>query len=608
MFLKLSMENVRKKGLVHYHFQDCKRLVLEGENGAGKSSVLEALIFTLTGRDSSGGQCPTHLITRGEERLKTDLETGNWIITRTLTQRKNSTLSIRFDKGPKINTNQDRLFEMLTGDAELSELVYLSAVVPGFFMRQNPSKRFSLLSMILPRMDRVKFVANYSGFSEEEVSRMCGNFTRGIPPYHNFSKHRIDLQKERSRLSGRIEEITRHRSEELVAPAVPVEVDLLPVAQQYMEDIAGYTSAYQTYIKDKNQYDYAVLESQRREKQRAELTRKISDLGSYTPIPPPLDNDGAIGELRWNLIDLPVKPSVMSLPSSDCCPSCGQVVGSLLRDQVTGENERKIRSYNDRLEEAKAHNKIIHDKIEEIETALKEYKEQCDAIRAKNARIKDLHESLGIQLASLVPITVGPEPVPPAKPDMPMCLIKYGIGPYKKDISRLQDIAQDYLKKMGVYEHCHEDKIKGDQLIKDIGAEIHRLDEEILRNEKFEHALRILPQEEVNAQMGKLSLKHHNMSFVDGFDIHHESGTPYECLSSGEKISLDVALCVKFQEFMTRKPGWCFVDDADLIDSYDRVDFPRDMQVFFARVSPTPCDGESVILKAIDELFEEVSV
>jgi hypothetical protein len=560
---------------------------------------MEGLAFTLTGRDSSGGQCPTHLISRDEDKLKTDLETGNWTITRTLTQKKNSTLSIRFDKGPKINTNQTRLFEMLTGDPELSELVYLAAVIPGFFMRQNPSKRFSLLSMILPRIDRVKFVADYSGFSTEDVSRMCGNFTRGIPPYHNFSKHRIDLQKERSRLAGRAEEVTRHRSEELVAPEAPVELDLLPIAQLYIQDIADYTSAYQAYIKDMHQFEYTVLESQRREKQRTTIEKNLLELETLEPIPPPRNGDGVIAELRSCLIELPVKPSVLSLPSSDCCPSCGQVVGSLLRDQVTVENERKIRSYNDRLEEAEAHNKIIYEKIAEIEAALKQHQEQCNALRATNARKRDLRESLSMQLASLVPITVGSAPVPPTKPKMHDSLERYGIGPYKKDITRLQAVAQDYLKKMGAYEHCYNDKTKGDQMVKALDVEIHNLDEEILRYEKFEHALRILPQEEVNAQMDKLHLKNHTMNFTDGFDIHHESGTPYECLSSGEKISLDVALCVKFQDFMTRKPGWCFVDDADLLDRSGRLDFPEYMQVFFAKVSndETSC---SVNLRSLE--------
>lgn len=585
MFLKLSMENVRKKGLVHYHFQNMKRAALVGENGSGKSSVLEALVFTLTGRDSSGGQCPTHLITRGEERLKTDLETGNWTITRTLTQKKNSTLSIRFDQGPKININQTRLFEMLMGDAEFSELAYLSAVVPGFFMRQNPHKRFALLSSILPKIDRVKFVADYSGFSEEMVGKMCGNFARGIPSYQNFSSYRIGLQKNRSKLTGRIEEIERHMSEEVVAPEAPVEIDLLPVAQQYMQEISDYTSAYQTYVKEKNQYDYTVMESQRRGKQRIDIGKNLLELEHLEPIPAPMDDDGVIAELRSNLIDLPEKPSVMSLPSSDCCPSCGQVVGSLLREQVTGENERKIQKYNTSLEEAKAHNKIIHDTVEEIEKALKDHKDQCNALRAANERKRSMHESLTMQLASLVPITVGPEPMPPIKPSMPEVLERYGIGPYKKDITRLQMIAQDYLKKMSVYEYCFGNKTKGTQHIKEISEEMRVLDEEILRYEKFEHALRILPQEEVRAQLGELILKNHTMDFTDGFDIRHESGTPYECLSSGEKISLDVALCVKFQEFMTRKPGWCFVDDADLIDRYDRISFPEDIQVFLALVS-----------------------
>lgn len=608
MFLKLSLENVKKGGARCFHFQNFKRLVLKGENGAGKSSVLEALIFTLTGRDSAGGQCPTHLITRGEERLKTELETKHWTLSRTLTSKKNSTLSIKFDSGPRININQTRLFEMIMGDPEFSDLVYLCAVMPGFFMRQNPSRRFTLLSMLLPKMDRVKFVADFSGFSEEMVSRMCDNFSRGIPSYHNFSKHRLDLQKLRSKLSGRVEEIGRHQGEDLVAPEAPVEVDLLPIAQQYMQDVNDYTSAYHAYAQQKNQHDYAVLEASRREAQRERISKTLAELEACEPVPPPLDDDGVIAELRWNLIDLPEKPSVMSLPSSDCCPSCGQVVGSLLREQVARENKNKVERYETSLEEAKAHNKIITDKIEEIEAAIREYQEGCAALRAKNARNRDLHESLTMQLASLIPVEVPHLPHPPVKVAIPEVLERYGIGPYKKDIARLQMIAQDYLKKMGVYEHCYNDKKQGEKQIKELETEMKSLDEEILRHEKFEHALRMLPQEEVNAQMGRLTLKNYTMDFTDGFDIRHKSGTPYECLSSGERIALDVALCVKFQEFMTRKPGWCFIDDADLIDSYDRVVFPSDMQVFFAQVSSAAPGEDPVTLSALDEALDEVNV
>lgn len=602
MFSKLSMENVRNSGTRCYHFQNHKRLVLSGENGSGKSAVLEALTFALTGRDSAGGQYPTHLISKGEERLKTELSTNDWTIYRTLTTRKNSTISIRFGDGPKINTIQERLFEMIMGDENLSELVYLAAVVPGFFMRQNPHKRFSLLSTILPKIDRVKFVADYSGFSEEMVAKMCGNFSRGIPSYQNFSKYRVSLQKSRSKLSGRVEEIGRHRSEETIAPEIPVEIDLLPVAQQYMQDMGDYTSAYHNFVQQKNQHEYTVLESSRRVKLRSEIFKRLLELENCDPIPPPIGDQGVLEELKECLVQLPEKPAVMNLPSSDCCPSCGQVVGSLLRDQVTKENEAKVRSYNDRLEEAVHHNKLIYDKIEEIESALKDYQQQCEAIRAKNARNRDLHESLSVQLASLTPIEVLPQPNPPIKPPMPEVLERYGIGPYKKDITRLQTIAQDYLKKLSIYEYCLDNKTKGAQHIKEIEEEMRGLDEEILRYEKFEHALRILPQEEVRAQLGELSLKTYTLDFSDGFDIRHESGTPYECLSSGEKISLDVALCVKFQEFMIRKPGWCFVDDADLVDSYDRLVFPRDMQVLFAKVSPSSQQGEVVALDYIDEV------
>jgi recombinational DNA repair ATPase RecF len=177
MFLNLLMFNVRKVGQVEYNLACRNRILLRGENGSGKSTVKEGLIFALTGRDSSGGQCPTHLIARGENGLRVVLKTTEgWVIKRTLTLKKNSTLTLEKDNVLEFKVNNTDLLETLGLSLEslgaIPPDIYMSAVIPGFFMSQTSVRRFSMLSMILPQFDRAEYVSGISGYSKQDVMYM----------------------------------------------------------------------------------------------------------------------------------------------------------------------------------------------------------------------------------------------------------------------------------------------------------------------------------------------------------------------------------------------------------------------------------------------------
>jgi hypothetical protein len=587
MFLNLLMFNVRKAGDVRYDFSHLNRILLRGENGAGKSTVREGLIFALTGRDSSGGQCPIHLIARGENSLRVVLKTKSWTIKRTLTLKKNSSLTLEKDNVPEFKVNNAELLEFLGVSLEglgapLPPDIYMSAVIPGFFMSQTSARRFSMLSMVLPQFDRAAYVASLSGYSEQDVLYMCNNFSKGIPNYQNYVPYRLEQQRLKATMEGRADEIVRNITQEVLEPEKPAAIMLLPIAEKYLQDINEYTTLYQNHHTLKGQRDYAVMENSLRMRRKEDLEKKISELSVYEPL---VDIDESRHKaLQKELLPLPKNPSTVHLPTADRCPTCAQIVGSSLREQVAAENERAKKDYEGRLQSVAAHNDKIYNAIREEQTIIKKATDHNNEVRENNRTNFALQEALTEQLNQAVLLPVPEIAPPPTRPMQPAILIQHNIGPYKKDIATLRGTIDNYNKNLGAYEKTLRDREKGKDELVTLSKDLEEMGPKILQREKFEHALRTLAQEEVMAQRESLQLKNYRIDFTEGFDVIHESGTPYECLSSGETLALDIALCMKFHKFLSNKIGWCFVDDADLFHDLTEVDkeIPEDVQVFYA--------------------------
>jgi len=585
MFESLYMDNVRTAGEILYTFAG--RVFIRGRNGVGKSTVLEGLCFAVTGRDSSGEACPTHLIARGEKSMRVRAKLDEWVITRSLTLKKNSSLTLERPGVPAFSLSQSDLTKALS----LVDLdVYLAATVPGYFMGMTPAKRFSLLSSILPKIDRVSYLSEASGFTPGAVSVMCGDFARGIPSYHNFSAHRIDLQKKRAHIEGQIEEIVRTGTQNMLPPRIPEELSLLDSAVRYHDEMNDYTLAYHKFVTDRNHRDYVLLENERRSTRRCEVERLLSaPVHGQQDTICPIDHS-VLDALKKEYLPLPVKPPMTTLPSGDRCSSCGQAVGSALRGKVREENEAKFKAYEEEYLRVSKSNLIVEQKTQEEGLRLQKLVEQNSRVIASRQQRNAVDESLRRELLSqALALSPVPEmPVEPLRPAQPESLQRAGIGPYKKDIAHLQSVVDGYNKEVGVYEKAQSYRVEGEAMIARLSGESASLSAEILRYDKFEHALRNLPVAEVLAQQDSLKLENYSMDFSDGFNVRSSAGTPYDCMSSGEKMMLNVVLCFKIQSFMETQPRWCFVDDSELINSTDMVErvTPENMQLFFVKVDP----------------------
>lgn len=582
MLLGLFTKDVRINGEVEYAFTG-DSLLISGKNGAGKSTICEAICYALTGRDSSGGPCPVHLIARGASGLLVHLTLNSgWEIRRSLTMKKNSTLSVSKNGGPEFKVTQQGLTEIL-GLADLAPEIYLAATIPGYFMRMPSSKRFSMLSMILPQINRAKHISERCGFSEEEVSIMCGGFSRGIPNWQNYSHYRIDLQKKQSKLEGRMEEISRNIGEEAVPPKEPLAMQLLPIAQDYADAVQRHVDEQAAFVRAKNQYNYILMENESRIARRRELETTLEGIELWIPTAGDLDTT-LLESLKAQLRIPPEKPSVLDLPSSDCCPSCGQVVGSGLRAQVWAENESKMREYDALRVEVVTHNERINKLIDEEQMRLYNLAKSNEEIRNTARRNQEYAASIERELESLFPMNLPEMPTCSPKPQIPEILEQHGIGPYKKNLVALRAEIDNYLKDKGIYDRKVQDKLRGEELIESLKTEAWKIEEDISRYSKFEQALKSLPQEEVLEQRHLLLLENYTVDFSDGFDVRLEVGTPYECMSSGERMVLNISLCMKIQDLLPSKPGWCFVDDADLLQNIGEVKVANGVQMLYALV------------------------
>lgn len=130
--VELRAENVKRLRAVHIKPNpDGSMVVLSGSNGAGKSSVLDAISMALGGRD----QIPHEPIRRGEDRAEVVVDLGEIVVRRTFTPTGGGALTVSNRDGAKFSSPQTML------DALVGRLTF----DPLEFSREKPSRQAEIL-------------------------------------------------------------------------------------------------------------------------------------------------------------------------------------------------------------------------------------------------------------------------------------------------------------------------------------------------------------------------------------------------------------------------------------------------------------------------------
>ncbi|MCL4415261.1 MAG: AAA family ATPase [Actinobacteria bacterium] len=118
--IKLKSENVKKLKAIEINFED-GITILSGKNGAGKSSVIDSIWFTLSGKDSLKNT--TKPIREGQKDAISTVNLGDYIVTRNWTANDTSYLKVENKDGAKFPSPQ-ALLDRLIGDLSFDPLEF----------------------------------------------------------------------------------------------------------------------------------------------------------------------------------------------------------------------------------------------------------------------------------------------------------------------------------------------------------------------------------------------------------------------------------------------------------------------------------------------------
>lgn len=588
--LVLDVENFRSWDHFSGDFGACDQrhfIDVSGQNGVGKSSILEAFIFALTGRDSSGGPSPTHLIKKGSERMQVTLwmGMGRWGVSRSLTEKKNGSLKICVMAGIWKNVTQTELMTALN----LNEEIIIAALVPGFFMRQPQQKRVKLLSEMTPKIDRNQIVAAMCGVSISTVKGALGDLNVKIPTLTSVSLTRIEKDKQLARVETRMESCAKILEECEVKE---------PLKDPHLE---GLEKEISDFIRAKDAYQFALerydLQVKKREEIEAENLRReiarrkaVETLESLRSRPaPPKPDVAAYHELIKSFVELPPKPDLQEHTiKGDYCYSCGQAVSISHKEKLKAEREKVHSQYLERYNAAQAHNESLEAQINKLreehqaqERVYQDYLQEC-----RNSEL--LKASANRTIAANAPLEVPPMPEIPEYPVAPRS---------EEDLIQARAKHETHLMERGVFDLYQSRSLKAKNDLEYLKEEAKHLSEQITIWEGYERAIKSLPYEEValKRNLFGINLLGAEISMEEGFDVFSSDGVPYLCMSAGQRLRIDVEICSKFLGFALklgegRPMQLCpiiFVDNADLADWYSEINPPDYVKkVFFAHVVP----------------------
>lgn len=572
----IEMEEFRSKEKAIYNLHP--KTMISGKNGAGKSSIKEALAFVLCGTDSLGGKNPQHLIRREADdkaTMKVRILTDKAEIQRSLTRKGNGSIKI-IREGVPTTVTQTQLEGML-GPID----VVLSAMIPGYFLGLSAERQSKALADILPEVDREALFEEVAGFplTKEEVLRY-GLKRRFDLIAAAVAQDRRDLEKELARKEGELEGMKNLKPvEEPQEPAAIATLSRLNALSREWED---YERKMREYTNYKVRYDRVVDENKRREDRRSEIKAIINTLKE---VPPMVVDDISVQvqELLDKKLPMPQPPTAMDLPSGDHCSTCGQVVGAKHREKVTKQNEESIAEYERQKQEAVEHNSAIQEKINAIYQKENEQKTKAKEIEDENNFVRQKKKKLEIELASLRPDEL---PSPMDLPEAP----EEEFDVTARD--RAADEVDEYRAKKREYVRYLEAKKIVDESSDGIKGVTESLTKEIEHLKELEKYFKLMPEMEMKKQAEFLSMPHVTFEITDRIVVSREE-VPYGLLSTGYQMRADIEICLKFNELMKRPMNVIFVDNVDLIDS---MIFEKDspIQWFVAKVDG---DHDQVMVK-----------
>jgi len=228
--VSLTAENIKKLKAVHIEPKD-NVVMLTGKNGAGKSSVLDSILYALAG----GKELPEMPIRSGESSGKITIDLGEYVVIRTFTP-KGSYLEIRNKEGFKANSPQS-LLDSIIGKISFDPLSFINE-------KDSKKQRKVLLDLIGVNLDEYDNKINILGEQRRTISkekkRLTHEVNRIVLPAGDFPGKEISV----SGLTIELQKATEHNS------SIEKTKQQLEIARLNLESTAQFIDTLQNEIKE----------------------------------------------------------------------------------------------------------------------------------------------------------------------------------------------------------------------------------------------------------------------------------------------------------------------------------------------------------------------
>ncbi len=558
---KIVMEDFLGKNVTHSFYHKNK---IVGANGAGKTSIKEAICFLFNGTDSSGSRNPQHLISKDKDSCKVVVVTDKAEISRTLTRKGNGTLKLSRN-GVSQSLSQEEM-ESMVASADL----FLSVFIPGYFLRLKTEKQHKIISEISPKVDRIELVEKISGLQISKEMRLRYNFDRRADLVASaIASDRRDLERQSAMKAGEIKQL--QSLQPLPKPECP---DNIEAEIANLESLKRAWELYETDLRSYNnlaaRYDRIKLENEMKETKRKQLKENIASVIMLT-VPELPSTVKEVQALRETKKSLPEKPAISQVVEADNCPTCGQTVGVKHRERVRERNEQLISEYNKALEEVNSFNKGVEDKASQMLAEFEKKVAERNEVIAKNNKLQSTLKGYEIELAGMVDQEL-PE-IPSKKPESPAEVFEIAT------LDTLQRKKREYDSQVSKYNFVQEQIKDAAFKIESITKEIQTIEASSSELKQIEDAVKQIPQEELKLQMKAFEMETVKIEVGEKIQVTKD-GILYDYLSTGQAAKADLELCRKINSLMKRPISMVFLDNADLVDHLEW----GDTQMFAAYV------------------------
>jgi len=560
---KLQLEGFKTLTNHTLNFYPHKNFI-KGANGIGKSSVADAFAFLYCGTDRFGNQNPQHLINKEMDKLKLVGSTDSLVeISRTLTNKGSSTLKIT-KNGVSNVLNQQKLSEMLG-----TPNVFLSAIMPGYFMSLSTEKRKDVLKEILPDVDPYAIVLEKTGVNisgKYDLSKKKG--------LSEITQDRRTNEISLSRIEGQIES--------LLSTTLPPEPQIEPSNYQTVDEQESLSAQWSTYTTNRDKYNTAVarLEQAKIAQSQIELKRKDwkNELSmiSFMPVPNVNDVTTEISRLISTKEIVPQKPQLQDeFTGAEKCPTCGTEVSRKMKETIRAANEKAMATWEQEVVRIKSHNTEIDAKVSDLQKQQQLEETERRKVEKENsvrqARVDFLQTSLDSVVSSDIPVEYSelpPLPSPPTVASNTAILVEA-----KRKIKEFDNAK-------AIYDHAKEQMKKADDKVTELKKEVVSLTTAIESLQKIEEVVKNLPNTILSIHQDAFKIEGIDLEFVEGEVRISWNGVPYTALSTGQRMRVDLKLSSKINSLMKKPVNIVFVDDADLMDEYPEYHG----QIFLAHV------------------------